>query len=78
MPAYYYLRMGCDPVEKAIRMDSKASAIEAYRTAAQELAQYEQSLEGAIHLAECRDELVDYPDFVLSLGPRGGVRCTAA
>lgn len=25
--------------------------------------------------AACRDELVEYPDFVLSLGPRGGVKC---
>ena len=33
---------------------------------------------GAIHEAPSRDELDEYPDWVLSIGPRGGVRVDRA
>lgn len=40
---------------------------------ARELARYGQSIEASIHIADNRDELDEYPDYVLSLGSRGGL-----
>jgi len=33
---------------------------------------------GAIHAAPSRDSLDEYPDWILSIGPRGGVRVQRA
>jgi len=78
MSARYFLRMGSDDLDQARRYRTRADAVAAYGYAARELAQYGQALGGSIHLAPSRAELVEYPDLVLSLGPRGGIRVERA
>lgn len=73
-PSKAFLRMGSDYLEDAEPYKNKKAAIEAYREVAQDLANYGQDCEGSIHFAQSKDDLHEYPDFVLSLGPRGGVR----
>ena len=70
-----FLREGSDYLEDARRMPSLAAAKEEFRLAAEELIGYGQPHEATIHIAKTKEELVEYPDFVLSLGPRGGLRC---
>ena len=41
---------------------------------AQELDRLGQRIEASIHIAVDRDCLAEYPDYVLSLGPRGGLK----
>ena len=78
MSARYFLRMGSDDLDQARRYRTRADAVAAYRYAARELAEYGQDLDASVHLAPTRAELVEYPDLVLSLGPRGGVRVERA
>ena len=73
-----FLRVGNDFLEDATRCSSKRYAIAEFRAIAEELSQFGQEIEASIHYASKRSELQEYPDFVLSLGPRGGVRCSAA
>lgn len=75
---YYFLRIGSDFLEDAAAYRSKASAVAVFAEVAKELAGYGQAVEASIHIAPTRDEVAEYPDFVLSLGPRGGVRVEAA
>jgi hypothetical protein len=70
----YYLRLGSDDLDQARPYRTRADAVAAYSYAARELAQYGQDLDASVHLAPSRAELAEYPDLVLSLGPRGGLR----
>lgn len=56
------------------RMPSIKYAIGEYRAAMEELASYGQPIEASIHIAKDRDSIDEYPDLVLSPGPRGGVK----
>lgn len=69
-----YLRIGTDYLDDAKRYPSKKRAIEAFHKVASELARYDQHIEASLHYARTKGELQEYPDFILSLGPRGGVR----
>lgn len=69
-----FLRMANDYLEEAEKCSSIAGAVRAFEHTARELARYGQYTEAAIHIAKTLDEVVEYPDYVLSLGPRGGVR----
>ena len=62
----------------AARYRSKAAAIRAYERAARELERIGQPLEATLHYANSREELNEYPDFVCSLGPRGGLKIERA
>lgn len=73
-----YLVFSTDTLDQAQRHSSKASAIEAFRDCALELDGYGQHIEASLHYAEKRSEIAEYPDFVLSLGPRGGVKVERA
>jgi len=73
-----YLLFSTDTPDQAQRHNSKASAVEAFRDVAVELDQYGQAIEATLHYAEKRAEIAEYPDFVLSLGPRGGVKVERA
>jgi hypothetical protein len=73
-----FLRLGDDSLNRAIAYRSRAAAIEAFRAVASELDRYGQSIEATMHLAPDRDSVDEYPDFLLSLGPRGGVRVDRA
>lgn len=70
----YFLRMGSDYLEDAKPYRSKRAAVDAFADTARELARYDQRIEASVHIAPTMAEVVEYPDFVLSLGPRGGVR----
>lgn len=71
----YYLRVGGDTLEQAERHRTKGDAVAAYAEAALELDRYGQKIEASIHISDRLADIDEYPDFVLSLGPRGGVRC---
>lgn len=71
-----YLRMGSDYLEDAVKYPTKKAAVEAYRKTAEELARYGQKIEASLHYATCDEELAEYPDYLLELSPRGGVRVT--
>ena len=70
-----FLRIGEDCLEDAVLCSSKAAAVDWFLVVAEELDRYGQEIEASLHYARSRDEVSEYPDFVLSLGPRGGVRC---
>jgi len=73
-----YLRIGDDYLEDAKRFASVRAACAHFRGVAEELDRYGQQIEASIHLAPSRDDVAEYPDFVLSLGPRGGLRVERA
>jgi hypothetical protein len=73
MSKYWFLRIGDDAVEEALRFANKRDAVAEYRRVANELAQYGQAIEATIHIAPRRAEVVEYPDFVLSLNENGRV-----
>jgi hypothetical protein len=73
-----YLRIGSDYLDDAKRYRSKKAAIAEFKHVASELARYEQRIDASLHYARNYDELHEYPDFVLSLGPRGGVKIERA
>ena len=73
-----FLRLGTDSLDRAIAYRSRAAAIAAFRAVAVELDRYGQRIEATIHIAPSRDLVDEYPDFLLSLGPRGGVRVDRA
>jgi hypothetical protein len=72
--AHCYLRVGGDTLDEAEACDSKASAIRRFQSIAEDLDRFGQEITGEIHYANSKAELQEYPDFALSLGPRGGVR----
>lgn len=74
MRNFYYLRMGQDYLDEAVRYPTKHAAVSAYRETMEELWRYGQSIEATIHISPSKDEIAEYPDFVLSRGERGGVR----
>jgi hypothetical protein len=76
--ATVFLRLGDDPVTEAQWCLSKGDAIDTYRRQAQALARHEQVLTGSIHIAPTLDQVVEDADFILSLGPRGGVKVEKA
>ncbi len=71
---YWFLRVGDDSLDEAKRCSTKATAVWRYQQVARELAQYEQESSASIHQACTRDLIDEYPDYVLALGPRGGVQ----
>ena len=74
----YYLRMGNDCLDEAERHATLRDAVAAFREVANELGRYGQRIEASVHIAAKRSECDEYPDYVLSVGPRGGVRCERA
>lgn len=71
----YWLRVGADTLEdKSTRaFDSLKAAREMFADVARELERFGQTLEASVHIAPTRDALADYPDYLLSVGPRGGI-----
>lgn len=74
----YFLRMGDEYVIEAKPHKTKKSAIEAFSEVAIELARYDQKIEATIHIAPSIDDVNEYPDFILSLGPKNGIKCERA
>jgi len=73
MKNFWYLRIGDDTLDEALRFAQKVDAVSEYRRVAKELAQYGQAIDASLHIASCRAEVVEYPDFVLSLNESGRV-----
>jgi hypothetical protein len=71
----YYLRIGTDDLNEAERHTTLRDAVAAFREVANELGRYDQRIDASVHIAAKRSECDEYPDYVLSVGPRGGVRC---
>lgn len=69
-----YLRVGNDYLDDATACPSIRYAVNEFRAVAEELDRYGQRIEASVHIANSRDEIAEYPDYVLELGPRGGVR----
>jgi hypothetical protein len=78
MKNLYFLRIGEDYLEDARAYQTKRGAVAAFGRVARELDQYGQKIDASIHIAPRPADTVEYPDFVLSLGPRGGVRVESA
>lgn len=78
MKDLYFLRIGDDALEEARAYQTKAGAIAAYGRVARELWSHGQEIDATIHLAQRPADVAEYPDFVLSLGPRGGVNVIGA
>ena len=74
----YFLCIGEDTLESARPYRTKAAAMAAFADVARELSRYGQEIDATVHLAPNRDATVEYPDLLLSLGPRGGVRVERA
>ena len=68
---YAFIKVGNDYDYKNCR--NLAEATEYYRAAAVELDKYGQKIEATVHLANCENEIHEYPDYVLSLNKLGGV-----
>jgi len=74
MKGFYFLIMGSDTLDQYRVFNTKRAAVGAYQRVAEELNRYGQEIHGQIHIAPSAADMVEYPDFVLSLGPRGGVK----
>jgi hypothetical protein len=73
-----FLREGSDYLADAVEHGTIASAQDSYLRSAKELAGYGQKHDATIHIAKSVEELNEYPDYVLSLGPKGGLVCQKA
>lgn len=73
MSKYWFLRIGDDALEEAQRFTNKRDAVSAFKMVATELAFYGQAIEATLHIAPARAQVVEYPDFVLSLNENGRV-----
>lgn len=69
-----FLRVGNDPLEQAQRFSSMAAALRRYEAIARDLDRFGQAIEASIHFTNSLAEIVEYPEYVLSLGPNGGLR----
>lgn len=69
-----FLVFGNEYLDDAKKFHSIAAAKEEYLSVARQLDRYGQRIDGRVHIARTRDEVVEYPDYVLSLGPHGGLK----
>lgn len=67
--------MGADYLDQATPFDTPRDAVDSFAETARELNRYGQRIEASVHIASNSRELVEDPDYLLSLGPRGGLRC---
>lgn len=74
----YFLRMGSDYLSDAKPYKTKKAAIEQFSETARELLRYGQKIEASIHVAPSMDQVSEYPNFILTVGPKNGIRCERA
>jgi hypothetical protein len=53
---------------------TKQECLDSFRRTAEDLDRFGQAIEASVHIAPKRSEIAEYPDYVLSLGPRGGLK----
>lgn len=78
MSNLYFLRIGDDSLEEAKAFRSRTDAVRHYTCVARDLARYGQDIDASIHVAPSRSLVGEYPDWVLQLGPRGGIQVQRA
>lgn len=79
MPRYCFF--ATDNLDHAIAFRQKSAAIDNYRALLAEHLRYGEphnAPQASLHYANRRSEIDEYPDFILSCGPRGGVVCERA
>ena len=69
-----FLRMGTDCLSAVEEHPSISEACAAFLSTAKDLNRYGQKIDGALHFAPDLASIAEYPDRVLSLGPRGGLK----
>ena len=70
-----FLRLASDPLENAIYYFTVTDAVNAFERQARQLARFGQRLEATLHYVDSVSDVpAEYPNCVLSLGPRGGLR----
>ena len=62
----YFLRYADEYLEDAQGFKTLKGAREAYEETAEELYRYGQAIEATVHIAGSIDEVVEYPDFLLT------------
>lgn len=67
----YFLAYPRDYASDFEEYPTKKAALAAFRKTGRELARVGQYSEAVLYKADTRSEVRDYPDFVLSYGPRG-------
>ena len=76
--ARVYIRFDNQYLEDAEPCDSIAEAKRYFETTARDLARYGQEVTASLHVYDRRitegNHCQEYPDYLLSIGPRGGVR----
>ncbi len=73
LPGLVFLRVDNDSLDDARPFNTLRGAKARFRYIASELARYDQRCVATVHYARRRDELNEYPEYLLELGPRGGV-----
>lgn len=71
----YFLHHQGDTTPDPTPYRAKSHALAAYAAVAKGLYVYGQTHGATLHRARSVADVREYPDFVLALGPRGGVRC---
>ncbi len=69
-----YLRIDNDALDDAALYGTIKDACAAYLDTARELDHYGQPCEATLHIADNRDTLAEYPDYVLSLTAKGNLK----
>ena len=69
-----FLRMGSDYLDQATAHRTIGDACAEFMEAARELDRYGQRIEASLHFAPDLASVAEYPDRILSLGPRGGLK----
>ena len=76
MSTVCYLRMGGDALLDAEPCRSLAVARATYMAVARGLDRYGQKITATVHIAASLTAAEEYPDYLLELGPRGGLQST--
>lgn len=74
----FWLCLERDALEQSSPHASLKLARDEFERYAQPLERIGQMLTASVHLAPTRKEIAEYPDFVLSVGPRGGIKVERA
>jgi hypothetical protein len=74
----FWLCLERDTLEQSSPHASLKLARDEFERYARPLERIGQMLTASVHLAPTRKEIAEYPDFVLSVGPRGGIKVERA
>lgn len=72
-----YLLYAGSPHDEPIPFRSMSEAKDDFWVTAKELDRYGQAITASSHIAPTLSHMSEYPDYVLSLGPRGGLKVEA-